>query len=505
MPTRATDRRCSGPRTAPDGRSGGAAPLETRGPDHQAVIPGLVLAAALVGVTSTPAAAIPSPELIVGTLTSLSQLGALLTALLGGSAVMAVRRRGKSTPATGSARPGLLLLVLLVATLSGGLNVYQWQTDNEARQTRLAATLTRPSRLPGQPLADPTLKELSPGEQARHPLGLTTAQAETSIATGGAGKAFEIIDIRESAEVEMGTFTAARAVRFPDLLINPQRLDGKRALLICHNGNRSSESCIALAQRGIDCRFIVGGLERWISEGRSAGGFHRSSVLDARAVPAYPNNDRLLDTPDVRTLVERDGAVFVDVRYPGEFASGHLPGAINIPMRRLATTDLDRAIAALPTMPVIVPCYDRRSCFFGELMGLELTRRDRDFRGRYTIPWEYTPTVATPPHIAAALAERNLGTWGRIQRWLARHLDQLAAHWGFVPVLLGLAVLSRLIVLPFALKSDRDQLEALVIEPEVRRLKARLGDDPPRLARALGQLYRRHGMTPVRNLLVFRH
>lgn len=39
--------------------------------------------------------------------------------------------------------------------------------------------------------------------------------------------------------------------------------------------------------------------------------------------------------PVARRLVE-DGARLVDVRSPGEFASGHIPGAINIPVQELS-------------------------------------------------------------------------------------------------------------------------------------------------------------------------
>ena len=200
MPARATDRRSfakSGQPTAGGSWCQVQAEPGKRSVGPPTICPGLALAVALVCL-STPAAAIPSPELIVGTLTSLSQLGALLSALLGGSAVVALRRGGRTTPARSPARHGLLLLVLLVATLLGAFNFYQWQTDREARQTRLSATLTRPSRLPGQPILDPTLKELSPAEQARHPLGLTTAEAETLIGNADVG-GHEIIDIRESA------------------------------------------------------------------------------------------------------------------------------------------------------------------------------------------------------------------------------------------------------------------------------------------------------------------
>ena len=81
--------------------------------------------------------------------------------------------------------------------------------------------------------------------------------------------------------------------------------------------------------------------------------------------------------------------LLVDVRYPGEFASSPLPGAINLPIRPTPTEQLKSRIAELPHRPIIAPCYDRRSCFFAEVLGLELDRAGLDFRGRYTVPSEY--------------------------------------------------------------------------------------------------------------------
>jgi rhodanese-related sulfurtransferase/phosphohistidine swiveling domain-containing protein len=459
---------------------------------------------AVCWISVAPAHAIPSPELIVGSVASLSQIGALVAAILGGGATLALRgRAGKAGSAAAASvrRLGRIALAFgLLAAILASLNIYQWAAARAAVEQRLSATLSRPARLPGQPRLDPTLKELGPAEQARHPLGLTAAEAE-AIIPRARELGYEIVDIRETAEVEMGTFAGAQAIRYPDFMQQQAGLEGRKALLICHNGNRSSETCQALAEKGIACRFVVGGLERFISEGRTASGFSRASILEARAVPAYPNNMRLIDTPEARGLIEQEGAVVVDVRYPGEFAAGHLPGAINVPMRRMTTADLTAAFERLPEGPVLVACYDRRSCFFGELAGLTLSRLGRDFRGRYTVPWDYVPTQPVPAHVAAAIAERDLGLWARAQRWLARAIDGLAGQWGFMTVLLGLALASRLVILPFALKSDRDQIVAARIEPEVAAMKVRLADDPVRRGRALSQLYKRHGLTPLRNLL----
>ena len=49
------------------------------------------------------------------------------------------------------------------------------------------------------------------------------------------------------------------------------------------------------------------------------------------------------------------GALLVEVLPAEEYASGHLPGAINIPMRDLTT---ERMRGYNPAMPIAVYCYD---------------------------------------------------------------------------------------------------------------------------------------------------
>src|SRR3954464_15828578 len=111
--------------------------------------------------------AIPSPELVVGSFVSISQLFALASAVLGGGAAFAtmrVRRRGGSAEMS----RGLLYTALglfAVLIVSVGVNIYQSVTDANARQERLEATLTRSMpKVDGKSL-DPMLKEVSYGEQ----------------------------------------------------------------------------------------------------------------------------------------------------------------------------------------------------------------------------------------------------------------------------------------------------------------------------------------------------
>jgi rhodanese-related sulfurtransferase len=61
-----------------------------------------------------------------------------------------------------------------------------------------------------------------------------------------------------------------------------------------------------------------------------------------------------IELEDVRRLIE-EGAQLVDVLPPREYEEGHLPGAINIPLKTLderSTARLDKE------RPVVVYCWD---------------------------------------------------------------------------------------------------------------------------------------------------
>lgn len=469
-------------------------------------LPAPVAAAAFLVLSSaSPAGAIPSPELVAGSLTSLSQLVALASALLGGGALAAGSRlQGRPADIAVLRRLKRAVAALaLTAAAAMAFAAYLHVSAVTAERQRLEQTLMRPApKAKGQSL-DPNLTEISYRRQVSHPLGVDTqaAQAIATAVAAGQSKDWLILDIRETAETEMGSLAGAVKIRFPDLAGAKLNLQGKKALLICHNGNRSAQSCEALAARGIDCGFIAGGLEKWLAEGRTLADGSARTLQDLRALPAYPNNDVLLDTDAVKLLVFGEEAVFVDVRYPGEFNSGHLPGAINLPIRPTPSEQLAKLIEALPQKPVIAPCYDRRSCFFSEILGLSLTRAGRDFRGRYTVPWEYFTTGSRPPHVEALIAERSKTFWTRLQEAFNRLLIRAATETGLVTALLAMAVASRLLVLPFSLKAERDQMVSRRLTPRLNDLKEHLAQDPQRLHRAVRRIYRENGLTPGRNLL----
>jgi phage shock protein E len=64
----------------------------------------------------------------------------------------------------------------------------------------------------------------------------------------------------------------------------------------------------------------------------------------------------LVDGPTARKLVE-SGVKVVDVRTPAEFASGHVPGAINVPHDQVAAR---HAEIGKPSTPVLLYCKSGR-------------------------------------------------------------------------------------------------------------------------------------------------
>ena len=258
-----------------------------------------MLGVATVMLSAEPAFAIPSPELIVGSISSVSQLIALVSALLGGGA-LAVGARSLRKRGTEKTSPWPKRLVFgfgVAALVFLGLNVWQYTSQKSALQERLEATLVRPTpRAEGGRTLDPSLKEVTYSEQLSHPRGISTGDLEALLEAKQRGErpdAF-LMDIRETAETEMGTLPGAKMVRYPDVSSSNIDFKGKTAYLFCHNGNRGYETCEALHAKGIDCRFLVGGLEKWLVENRSLTGLRSRTLEDLRALAPFHNQSKRL-------------------------------------------------------------------------------------------------------------------------------------------------------------------------------------------------------------------
>jgi rifampicin phosphotransferase len=134
-------------------------------------------------------------------------------------------------------------------------------------------------------------------------------------------------------------------------------------------------------------------------------------------------------------------------------------------------------------------------------MGLELVRAGHDYRGRYTLPWEYFTESTRPAHVVEWQENNRRTYWSRLVDGLAGLIRQGSQSWPLALILVGLALLSRLIVLPVSLKAEQDQIVSRRIDPQVAALKQRFAEDPVRLRRAMKHLFDAQGLTPGRNML----
>jgi rhodanese-related sulfurtransferase/membrane protein insertase Oxa1/YidC/SpoIIIJ/phosphohistidine swiveling domain-containing protein len=442
---------------------------------------------------------IPSPDVLMNLFASAAQVMGLVVLCLSGG--MLSRRR---LPGAGSSRPVkrwplVASIVALVATSAAFLLYHLDVVDQNAR--RMQTNLVRSSKEAGKAVGDTSLKTLDYSDQVQHPRAITTEQLAAWLAEG---KAMNLIDVREAEEVEMGAIEQTWARRYPDLQANRDGLikPGMDTILLCESGNRSSELSNFFAEQGTDTKFMIGGYEKWVAEGRPmAGG--PGARDDLRAVPDFANKRTLLSTEEVSKLYLEGNALFVDVRYPKDFDSGHLPDAVNIALRKLRTDEAKAALSALPKRPIVAPCYDKRSSFYALILGVKLSRMGYDFRGRYTVPHEFALPQKESAWVAAwkaANSERTL--FGDVKQALASQLTTVW-HWlGNLALAIVLAaLLLRIALAPLAVKAERDGLLQRRGAGELKAMKQNLAADPVRLRRAMVGWLQQNRITPGRNLV----
>jgi len=449
---------------------------------------------------SSVAWAIPSPDVMVNLFASSAQVLGLASVVLG-RWLWVRKKRGSRTDSGRGFRTAFLVAAGLCVASSVGWGLYAAKIADDTN-TRLQVNLNRNSREEGKKIIDVSLRELSFSKQSERADGLATEELLRRIQSG---EAAQVLDVREPEEYEVGAIESARHARFPDVLADADRFLDRRqpVTLLCFNGNRSSELAEELHKRGFKTSFVIGGYEKWIAEDRPIAFNLDRERRDLREIPDYPGKEVLLDTPDVQRLMGEGEITFLDVRYPGDFETlGHLPGAINVPYRKLTTPELDAALAALPKRPIVVPCYDKRSSFFGLIVGLRLTRMGYEFLGRYTVPEGFAVAGTDKAHVAAWKATQEEKTLlsvvaaplGGALAWSRDHAGSLAL------AILMLVVLVRLVILPLTVRAERDRRAEVALSPEIEALKARFAKDPASRSSATMSLLAKHGVKPIWNL-----
>jgi len=445
--------------------------------------------------------AIPSPDLVINLSASVAQLFGLLSVVFGGVLVSNKDKLSKKKRQTVNRTSKVFLYIVLGGLIASlGVNLLQYTRGIDAKNARLHTNLVRKSVENGKSVGDTNLKTLSFSDQKTHPNGIST---ETLAEWLDSGKQLNIYDVREDAEVAGGLIDGAHHIRYPDLLANPDIIPKTgNNLLLCYSGNRSSELCNLLAKSGNSCNFMVGGYEKWMTEARPLDA-SQTSGDELRNLPDYRNKNTLLDTDEVHQLVNEEKAEFIDVRYPGDYAQGHLPNSHNITMRALTTVELDRRLNTVPDAPLIAACYDKRSCFYSELIGLSLTNKGKDYRGRYTVPHEFYQSATDREHVQLwRAANEKVTLVTAITDPLSSLLKWFKSKTGHYFLAIALLVLSvRILLLPLALKAERDQAVQKSLAPKLEQIKIDYGNHPRALGKATVELYKKHNIKPVFNLI----
>ena len=149
-----------------------------------------------------------------------------------------------------------------------------------------------------------------------------------------------IVDVRPNADFGAGHVPGSLNIglggqfaSWAGTLIDPS----KPILLVAGDDARVAEAVMRLARVGVEnvTGYLAGGVEAWRAAGRRLATIAQISVAELRALAA---EDRRLQ--------------IVDVRRPGEYAGGHVPGALTAPLDRV-----ERDTARLdPTRPTAVIC-----------------------------------------------------------------------------------------------------------------------------------------------------
>ena len=148
-----------------------------------------------------------------------------------------------------------------------------------------------------------------------------------------------VLDVRTNVEFGAGHVPGALNVglggqfaSWAGTLVDP----AQPVLIVAADEARVEEAVMRLARVGLEnvAGSLAGGMDAW----RAAG----------KPVTAIPQ----ISVADLRGLVARGDLQVIDVRRPGEYADGHVPGAVTAPLDRLP----QEASGLDPSRPTAVIC-----------------------------------------------------------------------------------------------------------------------------------------------------
>jgi rhodanese-related sulfurtransferase len=171
-----------------------------------------------------------------------------------------------------------------------------------------------------------------------------------------------VIDVRQPDEFEGGHIANALSIPIREIAQNLDQVPTDAPVIVyCASGHRAAMSTAALQSMGYtNVRSFPAGYGAWEAAQGEAGDVPEevAASLESNAVVAGVD-EFLTNIPEgylavgnidaFKDMLENTDVYLVDVREESEYAEGHIPGAVNIPIRTLAD-NLDKIPADQPVM-----------------------------------------------------------------------------------------------------------------------------------------------------------
>jgi rhodanese-related sulfurtransferase len=167
------------------------------------------------------------------------------------------------------------------------------------------------------------------------------------------------------------------------LLGTPQTNGGNRPIWVAVPGLLAATGLIAIAWHFL-----------------SDDGYARNSVAMRTVVQQHmPSFLPKLGIPEMEKALKDEKVVIVDARYPRDYQSGHLPGAINVPV---FTTQAERRklLANVPKDARLVVYCQSESCKFDESLGSALVAEGIENVSLFPGGWAQWEEKGKPPEAA---------------------------------------------------------------------------------------------------------
>jgi rhodanese-related sulfurtransferase len=179
-----------------------------------------------------------------------------------------------------------------------------------------------------------------------------------------------LVDVREANDYAAGHIPGAINIPIRELTANLENLPTEEPLVVyCASGHRAAMSLAALQLLGYDnTRSFPGSYKAWTEANEDVS----KEIVEPKTFPKPDLNEEMLARVDeflnnipenyyavskidmLKEMLnaEPNGALIVDLREADEYGEGHIPAAINIPVREV-TENLDQ----IPMdRPVIMSC-----------------------------------------------------------------------------------------------------------------------------------------------------